>query len=227
MYGGLVVVAVAAYFLTQSSGPAKKLTSTQQDSKTLKSKQSDLTKEDYVATYPAVTPRVRDIFMPLVARTGRGGGGEPGAPSGIPPELTRGEGNWFYTGMAEVNTVPQALVENTSTGDGVFLKQGERWRDCTVFQITPDVLTLLGPEGVKYQVKVLDVQVQTPSASTEVKPLAVSPNANGGGNSGSGLQGPIGNGNFPTPGSGGPPGPMGGGGMQFQPGNGGGPPPGG
>lgn len=187
MYGGLLVLVVAAYaFVQGGDAPSKggfKGTSAKSSSK---SKDIDLTKEDYSAKFAEPHVQVRNVFMPLVMRAGgKGGPGGIGGPVNIPSELTLGEQNWAYTGMAEVNSIPQALVENTVTGDGVFLKQGERWKDATVFQITPDVLTLIAADGVRYEVKVLGSQdpvLGTPAPGFQ--PLAVAPAA--------GLQGPIG-----------------------------------
>jgi hypothetical protein len=190
IYGLLTVVVAASFiFLSGGDAPAKaagKKTSVKNSSK---AKESLFTKEDYSAKFQPVTTIARNVFQPLIARSDMGGGGAAG-PTGVPSELTMGEQNWVYTGMAEVDSVPTALLENTSTQDGVFLKHGERWKQATVFQITPNELILVGPDGMHHSVKVLGSEEPAVTMPAGVRPLAITPPA--------GMQGPIGG---PNPGA--------------------------
>jgi hypothetical protein len=190
VYGSLtVVVAASMIFLSGGDAPAKPKSKTATSKAAAKAKETVFTEEDYKAVsadYGQVTAVSRNVFQPLVARSGARGAGASG-PSGIPTELTLGEQNWVYTGMAEVDTVPSALIENTVTQDGVFLKQGERWKQAVVFQITPDELTLVGPDGMHHYVKVLGSEEPATTMPAGVMPLAVTPPPN--------LQGPIGGAN--------------------------------
>ncbi|MCX7799758.1 MAG: hypothetical protein N2109_05380 [Fimbriimonadales bacterium] len=103
------------------------------------------TKEDYEAKFPSVALKARNPFVPLVASK-RGKGSLAG---GIPASLTGGDPNWVYTGMAEIDSVPMALLENRRTGEGVFLKHGEVWNGTRVVSIQPESLVLAGPDGLQ------------------------------------------------------------------------------
>ena len=188
IYGSLGVLVVASLiFLSGGDTPAKAGGKRTTTTKSAKSKGTVFLAEDYSATFKPVTAAARNVFQPLIARSGVGGLGGLSGPVGVPTELTMGEQNWVYTGMAEVDSVPTALLENTTTQDGIFLKQGERWKQATVYQITPDVLTLVGPDGMHHFVKVLGSEEPIEQMPVGVRPLAVTPPPN--------LQGPIGGAN--------------------------------
>ncbi len=149
--------------------------------------------EDYTAKFPPVNVTPRDAFKPLVAKTTKTLATEqptPLAPNGIPAAFAGGDGNWVYTGNAEVNGVPNALLENGSTGDSVFLRPGERWKSLTVSRVTPNLIEVLGPTGQTYTVRIADETIPeagTAPAGTPTGTLpAAVPNARGA------LAGPIG-----------------------------------
>ncbi len=98
----------------------------------------------------------RDVFRPLVL-SGRGGTGSVG---GVPEALIGGEPGWTYAGMAEVDSVPVALLENSRSGDFVFLRPGERWKGAALASVSPDMLRLRTDDG-----RVADVPVKQTSAS--------------------------------------------------------------
>src|SRR5205814_1984309 len=106
------------------------------------------TAEDEKASFKPIVSPVKDAFMPLVARKGGIGSGQALA-NMLPSEMTGGETNWVYTGSAEMDGVPSALIENRTTGDAVFLKKGERWKSAYVVQILPDSVVMRGPGGLK------------------------------------------------------------------------------
>ena len=106
------------------------------------------TKEDYDAQFKPVNVEAKNSFVPIVARKG-GIGSADGLANAVPTDMTGGEANWVYTGSAETDGVPMALIENRSTGDAVFLKRGERWKSAFVQQITPFSIVLRGPNGTK------------------------------------------------------------------------------
>jgi len=133
---------------------------------------------DFKAKFPRLTDGIRDAFMPVVARTkGRGIKTDDGIaePVVIPPVLTMGESGWYYTGMAEVNSVPTAIVENTTTGDGEFLKQGQRWKQAVVTRIGSDSISFSGPYGSNYMVPVSlppeSVTRESTTGSTTTSPI--------------------------------------------------------
>lgn len=136
------------------------------------------TEEDLNAKFEQVNDSPRDAFKPLVAR--RAAGSDVSlSPDAIPSVLTGGDPNWVYTGMAEVDGIPTALVENKATGEGVFLKQAENWKQATVGAIAPFSLTLVGRNGKSFTMRIIDPEVVEPSAS--MAPVQPS------------LRGPIGN----------------------------------
>lgn len=121
--------------------------------------------EDFAANkdgrrFASVNEPLRDAFKPLIARKSMADMGAD-APGSVPFGIA-GEASWTYTGMAEVDGVPQALLENSRTQDGVFLKQGEKWKAGTVYQIKPDELVLMDRSGALQTVKV-NIQETIPS----------------------------------------------------------------
>ena len=58
-----------------------------------------------------------------------------------------GRGQWTLTGINIINGVPNALVEDSATGDSVFLKPGDRWRGLRVLSIGTDAVAFLNALG--------------------------------------------------------------------------------
>lgn len=56
-------------------------------------------------------------------------------------------GEWVLTGINIINGVPNALVENSATGDSVFLRPGDRWRGLRVLSIGTDAIAFLNALG--------------------------------------------------------------------------------
>lgn len=148
---GVCGLAIAGFVLSEpeSTGPttAKKKATTKKMTVTKKG-DVNFTKEDETAEFKPVNDSPRNAFVPIVARHS-GIGSADGLANSIPSEMTGGEGSWVYTGTAETNGVPVALVENRSTGDAVFLKRGERWKSAYVIQISEYSIILRGPNGTR------------------------------------------------------------------------------
>jgi len=103
------------------------------------------TPEDTKAKFAVYTEPVRNAFMPLVA----GRNTQAKGPGSIDSLITGGEANWFYTGNIEVNGRAQALLENTGTGEAVYLAKGEKFKGtATVQDITPEHVVFSGPNGL-------------------------------------------------------------------------------
>ncbi|MFY9233864.1 MAG: hypothetical protein WAO58_05310 [Fimbriimonadaceae bacterium] len=111
--------------------------------------------------FKLVNEPLRNAFKPLVTRRQNNLSTGPG---GILLGIA-GTPGWVYTGMAEVDGIPQALLENSITQDGVFLKQGEKWNGAVVHQIKPDELVFMDKTGVLQRVA-LDVNETTPGVSS-------------------------------------------------------------
>lgn len=153
LIGGVALGAIA-YFMTGTPPPPSKKAASSK-AKTSRSSKADevFTKVDYEAKFPSARLAVKDVFSPLVLASS---GGKSGSltPNAIPYEFTGMKEAWLYTGTAVINGVPNALVENTSTGEGEFIKVGQTWKLSTVRRITPTSLTLTGPGG---KVKTMDL----------------------------------------------------------------------
>ncbi len=105
------------------------------------------TDEDRKAHFDPISAPIKNAFVPLVKKmSGTGGAGSPNT-GGVPNQFAGGEANWTYTGSVEVDGVLQALLENRSTGEGVFLRVGDTWKGVQVIQITEETLVLALPSG--------------------------------------------------------------------------------
>jgi hypothetical protein len=123
-----------------ASAPRKKSTAS------TKKKADIFVDNDYKVRYAMATEPIRDSFKPLITR--EAGSTGPSVQGGIPAAYAAGDGNWVYSGMATVNGVPQALLENRSNQDSEFVTRGERWKSATIGAISADSITLNGPGGM-------------------------------------------------------------------------------
>lgn len=149
LYGGLLVIAVIAWIATEpgdQGGPASSLKRGRGSSSSGRLEQ--FTKEDYEARFERLNEAPRNAFNPLVVRKDAGGGLMPNE---FPASYTGGEAGWFYTGTVVVNDVPSALVENEVTGEGMYLKVGDRLKKALIAQIAPTyiVVRAAGGQGLR------------------------------------------------------------------------------
>lgn len=107
------------------------------------------TQEDQDAKFAPLSAQMKNAFQPIVIRKGGGFGSGDGAANAIPLDFTGGDGGWVYTGTAEIDGSITALLENRTSGDGVFLKAGQRWKSAAVNKILPDAVVMTGPSGTK------------------------------------------------------------------------------
>lgn len=172
------------YALWPSSDAPKKavVRSTKKSSAT--STASDYTDEDFKAHFANLTEATKDSFKPLVIRSGAGGS-DQSKQNAIPAGFAGGDANWVYSGTAYTDGVPTAFIENSSTGEGVSLQQGQHWKSLYVDQILPDSLVVKRSDGG--DVAILHLASPEPAEEKEVKP--VSP---------PGLSGPINISPFPN-----------------------------
>ncbi len=145
IYSAVGAIVIYGVFVLMTSDDPKTKTAKPRATAQKSSKTALYLPEDYKASFPAVTTTVKNVMRPLVVRaTDRIGAA---AETSIPASFTGGDGNWIYTGLAEVDGRSTALLENESTGEGVFLKVGERWKQCIVAEIKADSVVLVGPDG--------------------------------------------------------------------------------
>ena|SRR5579871_5432944 len=150
------------------------------------------TEADQRASFASLSQPLKNSFKPLVVRTNGPGGQVSGKDNAVPAYMARGDGNWIYSGTASIDGVPTALLENGSTGEGVYLKDGERWKDLTVLAINPDSISIRGAESGEE----LTLRLASPTTEEDMKPANPAP----------ALQGPIGNMTISPLGAGGAPG---------------------
>jgi hypothetical protein len=142
----LATVAVAVYLLA-SPAPKRPTASKKPSKPIVRITSTPYTQADRDANFPEPVLASRNSFTPLVMRKSGALAAALAASGNIPAEFAGGDPNWACTGTAEVDGVRQALVENKSTNDGVFLKQGDRWRTSVVSQVLEDGVVLIGPGG--------------------------------------------------------------------------------
>lgn len=91
---------------------------------------------------------------PAKPSAGKGGGGE--------------RGEWTLTGINIIDGVPNALVENSVTGDSVFLKPGDRWRGLRVISIGTDAIAFLNALGQQTHLAFRSLEAVAPTPGGRV-----------------------------------------------------------
>lgn len=152
LFTSLAALAVAAYVLTDGesakasikSRPRKASASLEKDKYGLDERDRKVTAADF----SPVSGAPKNAFQPIVVRT-RGAAEVAVAPDAVPAEMAGGDPNWFYTGNAELDGKPTALLDNRVTMESEFVSQGQKWKRCTIVKIDPQDLILAGPSGRK------------------------------------------------------------------------------
>jgi len=149
---GLIgVLAIVAYLVVSpmlSSDPAP-ASSIKAAPKSSTKKADDYLPEDYKAKpadFVTVAVPLRNAFNPIIKAPEKGGKGGVSTVNVVPPEYAGGEANWVYTGSARIDGAVEALLQNNTSGDNVFLKVGDTWKGVSVEEITDDSLVLASPE---------------------------------------------------------------------------------
>lgn len=84
----------------------------------------------------------------------------------IPAGLAGGEANWAYTGMAEVDGVRMALLENGGSKKSGYVREGETWKKSRIVGISSACIVLADEKGVSETVFRFN-----PNDPPKVKPL--------------------------------------------------------
>lgn len=176
---------VAAYLLLTDGSPTTRPGSKKATSAKSGAKAGEYDKIDRLARFEPYKGGARNVFMPVVGRAA----GLPGLGAktdAIPALYASNEPDWIYTGTAEIDGVPVALFESTSTREGVFLKQGEHWKSSIVMQIGPDFVVVATDGGLTHKVSLppynmamesgpLDVTV--PAREATAPRVSITPNS--------------------------------------------------
>lgn len=193
LVGGVAILGFLIYDgLFPAEAAPSSSTSTKKKKTPAKADKSGFLPEDYEAKFASYTSPVRNSFTPLVAKKtitpNVPPAGGAALPSGfIPGTLTGGEGNWMYTGYAEVDGVRQGLLENSSTSESVFLRPGQKWKQLVVRSVAAENMVVTGPDGTNVTLPVGDI-----ANEQRANPNVVPPNGTQPVNPGAALRGPIG-----------------------------------
>ena len=188
LFTALAGIVAVAYVYTQDepkTGTSKKKTTRSSKAVVAKDK-FGFSDEDYNPPAFAPVTFTKNAFQPVIVRT-RQAGEIAIAPDAVPAELAGGDPNWFYTGNAELDGKPTALLDNRVTMESEFVAQGQKWKRCTIVQILPQALVLAGPSGRK-------VKLTLSSGEATIVPGSNSRYASGYQPVNPSLRGPIGNG---------------------------------
>lgn len=167
IYLGLLSVAAYAYLAMGEETPASKKSTRKPAAKQFaaKTNKSGYTEADYKARFARLDASTKNTFAPLVKRN-------DATLTLLPNSVATDEGNWTYGGMATVDGKATGLMQNSAKGDGVFLSLGATWKQYRVTDLTPGLITLIGPDGV---LKTLTVQTETikepANAVAQVEPV--------------------------------------------------------
>lgn len=153
LYGGLAAVAIAGFVLTSPPETESSTSATERPASGSRSRTTQETafnKQDEEATFVRFEGTSPNVFTPLVKKASPGTLGAVGTallPNQIPPVYVSGKLTWFYTGTAYIDQVPEALVEDTATGQGEYLRVGQTFQNARVVAITPNTLVIEGSAG--------------------------------------------------------------------------------
>jgi hypothetical protein len=192
---GIVAAAAAAYVMLSPSDTPSVPSTTKKTKKATTKADALYTPEDSTAKFASVTTPVADVFNPLVKKPILAKLPVVTADKnvvGIDLRLTGGEANWFYTGLVELDGKREALLENTKTGETMYVSAGEGWKAARVRSVDISSVVMVGPDGTAVTIPITQYGVApganpatataVASATPSTQPLNVP----------SGITGPIG-----------------------------------
>jgi hypothetical protein len=157
LYGGVALLGIVAWIATAPSesggGGGQTLRKRGESGRQVQVQFTQEDRDAFAKPFPRLNESPRNAFNPLVAQIDGVGGAL--APNEFPANYTGGEAGWFYTGTVVVNDVPSALVENELSGQGLYLKVGERLKNTVIAQITPTYIVVQAPGGQSLRLDLL------------------------------------------------------------------------
>lgn len=187
----LALVLFAYLALTAGSSAPSGVATKKPIKKTLSKKAALYTKEDYKAKFEPVSVALKNSFKPLISKAGIGGGKNTNvtvAMNEVPSIFAGGEANWTYTGTVTIDGVREALLENKSSGDSVFLRTGDKWKGMSITSVGEDSVSIIAASGQSATLHLLtDDNTVSPAVAQGFAPVTVNPR---------GLRGNIGFGNL-------------------------------
>lgn len=147
IYGAVAVLGIGGFLLTQPEAVTRKGAPKRNSRGTSSAPTTEgITEEDRTAKFARVSSPARNVFQPLVSKATTGNQANR-SPNEFPLSLTGGTTPWYFTGTAIVNQVPRALVENTSTGEAIFVGVGDTVGLARIVQVGPSFLVASGKSG--------------------------------------------------------------------------------
>lgn len=133
---GLIAVLVVAALPKDSIGATQNPVKTSTQPKATVSKPVTVTKKVVIQDTPEQLKYIKpveeakpEVIKTLVDRSGS-----------LPTNLTNGESGWTFTGTMTVDGSTNALIENPGTGDGVFLRVGQTWKNARLTSVKEKAL---------------------------------------------------------------------------------------
>ena len=173
VWAGLLAVCAAVYY-SMDGDSASNAATLKRKLPAPSTKKDDFMPVDYTAKFDTFDAKASgNAFNPLVVRS-QGKNTVPTIDGAIPAAFADGDGNWQYKGFATVNNVSSGLLENQNTGEGVFVKPGERWKSCRVLTITRDSIVMQGTSGAARTIPIVsEDEPVSRMAGTSLTPLPV------------------------------------------------------
>lgn len=155
---GAAVLVYVVFSMTGSNTTTKSSSSTGRTGKGQATKTTEVRFSPYVS-------RGHNAFMPLVLQERLAGGDGVGfSPDG-------GASQWNLTGISTVNGVQTAVLENSSSKEVVFLRQGEVWNGHRLMSVDGTSVLFHTKEGRPIRVNFAEPADVKPAAVTAVQPL--------------------------------------------------------
>lgn len=167
--GGLIVIVVVAFPSSDPGpvGPKKGFVFGAGDAVAKKKVDPLDLPEDHKVKFESIGASIKNGFVPLVTK----GDGKLRSKEGIPTSWANGEGSWTYTGNMTVDGVPNALLENGTSGDGVFLRPGQRWKNLRLIAVKEDSIVIEGPNNERKTIRFDDKGTSVALVPSAMQPL--------------------------------------------------------
>ncbi len=170
IYLAIAAGVIAAYLVLSPSGtPTSSVTPVKSTKKSSKDA-GQFGPADYAALknpFPPASVAAIDAFNPLIKKTilpPHAPIGKDGGPNELPLNLTGGEPNWYFTGCPSLDGVQTALLENTTSGESVYVKAGDAFKAARVQSVDISTIVLVGPNGASAKIPILGFG-ETPGSS--------------------------------------------------------------
>jgi len=182
---GALAYAVVLY----TEPEAKRGTAKPKRSSVASNANTQFTEEDYQRRFEPYKAELKNAFKPVVARLSGNDALLAQRLDGLPTAFTGGDPNWRYTGTATIDGLRVALVENSVTGEGVFLHEGESWKQAILTKIEDEAIVMVGPGGGVRRIRLGEPDIDPDPVPMTNAAAPVAPMRVGGNN----VAGPIGN----------------------------------